>query len=222
MQNNKKNLIDLAIFIIMMYLVSSLTLIFVYDGGSLINPTKTSFCLNTNHLSDLGRAYYFNGNINPFSFFYNSSLVFLGIYVALFFYLVSSVIKQRKINKIIISLGVISGISTMFIGWLPSDLFLKQHVFSAKFAFYSFYLTSILLIIFIDKNKYKTIFYMMSILTLLFISRTFLVYWAKQADLSVETLLHIRTISEKFVIYPQMIFSLIIMFYIRKQTPHQL
>ncbi len=218
----RKNLFDITIFILLLYITSSLILTFIYDGGSPIDPEQTSFCWYNNHLSDLGRAHYFNGELNPFSFFYNSSLNFLGICVFIFLYLISAIVKNKTVQNIIIFLGILSGIGMLFIGWFPYDLFPTQHKIASSLSFYSFYLAGLLLIIFIDKKQYTIIFYLMLTLIILFISRIFLVYWAKQAGINSETFLIVKALSLKFVIYPQMIFSLIIMICLRKQIPVQI
>ncbi len=219
MRNLKRNLIDIAIFILLLYIISTFVLTYIYDGGNPVKPLQTSFCWNENLLSDLGRAYYFNGKLNPFSFFYNSSLAFLGVSIFILYYIISDVLKNKKINKIIIITGALSGIGTMSIGWFPSDLFLKTHKIASLLSFYCYYFSVLLLIIFIDKKQYKLIFHLMLTLILLFISRIFLIYWAKNAGFNPDTLFRIKAISLKLIIFPQIIFSTIIMLYIRRTTP---
>ena len=191
---------------------------YLYIGGNPINHDLSKYVLNLNYLSDLGRAFYFNGDNNPFVVFYTSSMGLVGIGTGLYFYLVSTLVEKTIIRKLIILLGVLSGIGYMFIGFYPVDLYLTQHISAGMLAFYSFFLSELLLLIFINRVKYPKVFYLTLFLVLLFVLRIFLINLTKNSGLEVEIILSLKTISQKIVVYGQIIISIMILSSLKKRA----
>ncbi len=214
----RKNLIDITIFILLQYFFITIILILLYTGGNFINNDATNYVWNLNYLSDLGRVFYFNENKNPFSFFYASSMWLVGIGTALYFYLVGSLVKKNRVKKSIIILGILSGLGYMLVGYYPVDLYLKQHISVGMLAFYSFFLAELLLIIFINKAKFPLIFYLTLLIVFLFIFRIILIFFIKNAGLEFETLLKLKTISQKILVYAQILVSTFILYSLKKRA----
>lgn len=212
----RKNLIDIAIFILIQYFFITLVLMYLYNGGNVINPLTPHFVWNLNYMSDLGRLYYFNGAHNPFWFFYTLTLSLIGIGTFLYFYLVSFLIRSNVIRKIIIISGLISGLGYMLVSFFPVDMFLTQHIRSGMSAFYMFIFANCLLAFFIDREQYPKIFYLTCFLNGLIIARILLLYFGNHWFDDAEFLLKLKVISQKLIIYAQIIISTYILYRIKR------
>jgi len=214
----RKNLIDITIFILSQYFFTSLILMYLYTGGNPVNHNVVEYVWNLNYLSDLGRVFHFNGNKNPFGIFYDVSMGLVGIGTGLYLYLVSSLVEKYKIRKWIIFLGVLSGLGYMFIGFFPVDLYLNKHVSAGMLAFYSFFLAELLLVIFINRAKFPFVFYVTLFLILLLAGRIILIYLIKDLGWETGKLLNIKTISQKIVVYGQIIVAIMILSSLKKRA----
>ena len=214
----RKNLIDITIFILLQYFFTSLILMYLYTGGNPINHNASGYVWNLNYLSDLGSVFYFNGVKNPFGIFYDASIGLIGIGTALYFYLVSSLVEKYKIRKWIIFLGILSGLGYMLIGFYPVDLYLKQHISVGMLAFYSFFLAELLLVIFVNRANFPFVFYATLFLILLFVIRILLIYFTKDLGWETGKLLNIKTISQKIVVYGQIIVAIMILSSLKKRA----
>ena len=214
----RKNLIDITIFILLQYFFTSLILMYLYTGGNPVNHDMIEYVWNLNYLSDLGSVFYFNGNKNPFGIFYDVSIGLIGIGTAIYFYLVSSLIEKYKIRKWIIFLGVLSGIGYLLIGFYPVDLYLKQHIRAGMLAFYSFFLAELLLVIFVNRANFPFVFYATLILILFFVGRILLIYFIKDLGWEAGELLNFKTISQKIVVYGQIIVAIMILSSLKKRA----
>ena len=214
----RKNLIDITIFILLQYFFTSLILIYLYTGGNPVSHDTTEYVWNLNYLSDLGRVFYFNGNKNPFGIFYVLSMGLVGVGTGLYLYLVSSFVEKNKIRKLIRILGILSGLGYMFIGFFPVDLYLKQHISAGMLAFYSFFLAELLLVIFINRAKFPFVFYATFFLILLLAGRILLIYLTKDLGWETGKLLNFKTISQKIVVYGQIIVAIMILSSLKKRA----
>ncbi len=212
----KKNLFDFTFFTLFQYLIFALILIFIYEGGNPVNPDETSFVWDLNFLSDLGRTHYFNGAPNPFWIFYNLSLSIIGIGIFLYFYFLSIIVTHKVIKKLVILFGSLAGIGYSLISFFPADLYFKQHIQSGMFGFINFIIAILLIILFINKSKYRQIYNLLLSLLILLTVRLIVIYWAKHTGVDKISMLKIHTISQKLVVLPQIIISIIVFIKLKK------
>jgi len=213
----KKNLIDISIFILLQYIVITAILILLYSGGNPINPTEHIYAFDLNYLSDLGRVRYFSQQSNPFWIFYSMSMLLVGIGTFLYFYLLSRLIENTKIRELILVLSVLSGLGFISIGLFPVDNNLKWHLSSGRLAFYIFILANLILNFFIKKKTYPYVFYATMFLNILLIGRVVLVYFITHSNMMLEEVLKFKVISQKILIYTQIIIVSSILFYIKRK-----
>lgn len=214
----RKNLIDITIFILLQYFFTSFILIYLYTGGNAIYHDDQVYAWHLNYLSDLGRAFYFNGNENPFWIFYGLSLGLVGIGTFLYFYLLSALIKNKVIKLLIILFSILSGIGYILIGFYPVDLYFTKHISAGMLGFYSFFFANLLLVMFINREKYRLIYHLTLLLIFLFLGRMLAIFIAHQAGADSLYMLQIKTISQKIVVYGQIITSIMILWSLKKQA----
>ena len=212
----KKNLIDISIFIILQYVLTTVILILLYSGGNPINPTEHFYVFNLNYLSDLGRVSYFSQQANPFWVFYALSMLLIGIGVFLYFYLLSRLITNLKIRKIIIFLSVITGLSYALISFFKIDTNLNGHIIAAMVSFYTFIFANLMINLFIKKELYPYIFYATALLNFFLISRMLILIFLNYFHIEPTELLKVRVISQKIIVYMQVIIMTSILFYIKR------
>ena len=107
--------------------------IYLFPGGSLYDPTLTSYSFSENFFSDLGVYETVSGDQNFLScFLFNSTLVMMG-FACLSFILVPRLFKQNKISYVCATIGsyiaMLSGLSFLGVGLTPADLYFHEHVF---------------------------------------------------------------------------------------------
>ncbi len=212
----KKNLFDFTFFTLFQYVIFILVLIPIYEGGNPLNPAETSFVWNLNFFSDLGRTHYFNGAPNPFWIFYNISLGIIGIGIFLYFYFLSIIITRKVIKKLIILFGSLAGIGYSLISFFPADLYFKQHIQSGMFGLVNFIIAILLIIIFINKTKYRQIYYLLLSFFIILSIRLIVIYWYKHTGDDKILLLKIHTIIQKLIVLTQIIISFIVLIKLKK------
>ena len=125
------------------------------------------YLICNNFLSQLGQIY-IEGKVNWVSaLFFNSSLFYVGVVIALFYYNFTSYFNNEssKAHIIIIRvLGIISGILFSGIAIFPTDIHLGLHVFFADSAFKVLLFLSLMHTILIYKTKLFSYHYMIGYL----------------------------------------------------------
>ena len=91
------------------------------------NPDSANYQLAHNFFSDLGRAVAHNGLQNfHASFIFNLTLLLIGTTFCIFYFAMSSLFKDTKLNLILSNLGAIfgllAGLSFIGVALTPSDL----------------------------------------------------------------------------------------------------
>jgi hypothetical protein len=213
----KRNLIDITIFILLQYILTTLVLMYLYTGGNAINTSITAYVYNLNYLSDLGRVKYFSMHPNPFWFIYTLTMILTGIGTFLYLYLLSRLVKNESIRKIIIVLGFIAGLGYAFIGFFPVDINLTRHLTAGMTAFYVFIFANLLINFYINKTEYPYVFYATTLLNVLLIGRIMLILLIDHLQLVPVELLKYKVISQKIVIYGQVILATSILYYIKRK-----
>jgi len=213
----KKNLIDITIFILLQYILITVILILLYSGGNPINPYEHTYIFNLNYLSDLGRHADFTNQPNPFCIFYCLTMVLTGIGTVLYFYLISWLIEYSKIRKFIFILGIIVGLGYTLIGIFPADINLNWHLTVGMTAFYISIFANLMINFFIKKEVYPYIFYTTTFLNILLIGRVLFNITIDFFNLTSEELLKSKVITQKIVIYSQVIIVISILYYIKRK-----
>ena len=125
------------------------------------------YLICNNFLSQLGQIY-IEGKVNWVSaLFFNSSLFYVGVVIALFYYNFTSYFNNEssKTHIVIIRvLGIISGILFSGIAIFPTDIHFSLHVFFADSAFKVLLFLSLVHTILIYKSKKFSYHYMIGYL----------------------------------------------------------
>lgn len=217
MNFKRKYFFNLAIFTLIQYVFFCIILILIYTGGNLVNQNENSFSWTFNFLSDLGRTHYFNGEQNPFWIFYNISLSIVGISIIFLFYILSLLINQTTVRKLIVFFGILSGTGYALISVFPADLQLAKHVYSGYFGIINFLIANLLFIVYVDKLRYRHIYILSLTLSILIFTRIISLFYTNFVDFNDLTMLKLNVIAQKLIVFPQIFFSLIIFFKLRKQ-----
>jgi hypothetical protein len=208
-----KNLIDITIFLLLQYLFTTLVLIVLYQGGSYFHPENNTYVLYQNYLSDLGRAYYFNGKENLFWSLYSGTLFLVAIGIMLFFYLMSKMLSIK--NKLPFFFGILSGLGYIGVTVFLVDKDLALHVFFGRVAYSSFLLGTLTSMIYWKKQHYPEIYFWLMMLNI-FLFGYLIMLFILPPSFENEFFLTLRTVSQKIIVFIQIIITSIILFKLRK------
>jgi len=205
-----KNLVDISIFFIVQFIFITLTLMYLYQGGSLLHPDAEYFIINENYLSDLGRCFYFNGNVNPFSIIFTISLSIVGVGIALFFYIISKFCHKKRYLPIIF--GSLSAIGYIGISVFWVDINYQYHLFLGKLAYLSFFIATLSLNLYMKKDYFPQIYYLLAFLNIaLFIFLTGILFIPKDVNI-----IKYSTISQKIIVIIQVGVAIRILYLLKK------
>lgn len=205
---NKINIKNLTQFLFWQYIVTTLILMVLYTGGSRYVPDTTHFVLNQNYLSDLGRTVTFAGQANPYSIFYTITLSLVGLGIFLF-YLQLTKPLTNKLKYLVIFLSFISSLSYIGIAIYPVDVDISTHVKFGKMAFFSFFFTSVLFHILMDRKKYSQANKLLFVLNTLLLGYLTLMLFGPSSSQGIWAL-QLKTIAQKVMVYSQIFLSLLI------------
>jgi hypothetical membrane protein len=129
---NNLTVYPIRIMVIYFVIVNTIA-IYLFPGGSLYDPTLTSYSFSENFFSDLGVYETVSGEQNFLScFLFNSTLVMMG-FACLSFILVPRLFKDNKVSYVCATIGsyiaMLSGLSFLGVGLTPADLYFHEHVF---------------------------------------------------------------------------------------------
>jgi hypothetical membrane protein len=205
---NKINLKNLTLLFFWQYIVTTLILMALYTGGNRYAPDLSHFVLNQNYLSDLGRTIDFAGKQNSYSIFYAITLSLVGIGIFLFFLQVTRTISN-KFKYLLILLALISSLSYIGIALFPVDQDIATHVKFGRIAFFSFFFTSTIFHILIDKKKHPKTNKLLFILNSLLFGYLALMLFGPSSAQGVWAL-QLKTIAQKVMVYSQLFLCLLI------------
>ena len=180
----------------------------LYTGGNRYAPELSHFVLDQNYLSDLGRTINFAGKPNAYSIFYAITLSLVGIGIFLFFLQATRIITS-KFKYLVISLALVSSISYIGIALFPVDTDIATHVKFGHVAFFSFFFTSALFHILIDKKKHHKINKLLFVLNSLLFGYLVLMLFGPSSSQGVWAL-QLKTIAQKVMVYSQILLCLLI------------
>jgi len=205
----------LAYGLFLQYIVITFTLMYFYQGGYYFDHEATSFIINRNYLSDLGRTISFNGQTNPAYLFYTLTLSLAGLGVSLFFLLISSTLSSRW-KYLLLFFALISSVGYIGIAFNPVDSSLQAHLIFGKLSFFAFFFASVLAHILLDRTQYRRasqIFYLLNFLLFLYL---LLMFFGPRSSSGLWALA-LKTLAQKFIVYTMMISALFILGDLRKQ-----
>ncbi len=205
---NKLNIKNLTLFFFWQYIVTTLILMALYTGGNRYAPELTYFVLDQNYLSDLGRTINFAGKQNSYSIFYAITLSLVGIGIFLFFLQVTRTINN-KFKHLVILLALISSLSYIGIALYPVDQDIATHVKFGRIAFFSFFFTSVIFHILIDKKKHPKSNKLLFVLNSLLFGYLVLMLFGPSSSQGVWAL-QLKTIAQKMMVYSQLFLCLLI------------
>ena len=153
-------LVEVPQYILVIFVILQFISMLTYSSGTFFDPLNHGYSFTRNFLSDLGRTESFSGNINFISCqIFNLSLIMAGCVFIMYFINVHNIFVLHKYYKLAYLgsiLGIMAGIALIGVGMTPSDLYLSQHVLSAKWLFRCFLGSSVCYsIIIIRSNIFK-------------------------------------------------------------------
>ena len=158
------------------FIFLNITAMMFYTGGNINNPDYDGYSFIRNFFSDLGRRYSLSGESNLIScVLFNSSLTIVGLTFITLFYKGRTIFTEYSILVFLATIfGVYSGFSYVGVAFTPADLYLKEHIFFAHWAFRALFASSILYSILIFKtdgfdNKYAYAFIIFGFMVLFYV-----------------------------------------------------
>ncbi|HUT80657.1 MAG TPA: hypothetical protein VMZ29_05570 [Candidatus Bathyarchaeia archaeon] len=156
-----------------------ITAMIIYDGGNFDEPNLPKYSFYKNFISDLGRIYTFDGELNIVPrILFQVSVIFGGIAIlTLYAFLIDIFRKEKRLKKIGItgaSSGILSAIFCMMIAFLAFDIYNKLPVI-CMFIFGIFIMLANFILFFTIRkineypNFYKVLFIGCNFLLLVFI-----------------------------------------------------
>ncbi len=203
-------------FLLMQYIIVTVVMVLFYDAGNRYAPELNHFVLDQNYLSDLGRSVGFSGKDNPSYIYYSLTLSLVGIGILLFFLQISNTISHKGKYLMLISAAV-SAIAYIGIAYYPVDVNLESHVSYGRLAFLSFFVTTLFSHLFLDKQKYKTANKLFLVLNVMLTGYLILMFFGPSSTRGVWAL-QLKTISQKIMVYSQIILCMLILKDIQKET----
>lgn len=204
------------LFLLAQYLVVCLILMFLYQGGSLFDTHRLYYVVDQNYLSDLGRTIYFSNRANPLWFVYSITLSLVGLGTILFFHYISVLVAKPRRFWLQI-LGVISGFAYIGIAIFPVDINFKAHITSGQIAYFSFFFAFLLFSFFINRKKYRRIFYVSLLMTMALLAFLLLGFFGPHSQEGVWAL-QLKTLSQKLIIAMQIFVSIILTLWVHSSN----
>lgn len=214
MRNEPGTLVRIAEFGIWQFFVLTLIAMLIYPGGTLHDTGRETYSFLNNFFSDLGRTQDFRGQANPSRWIFTVTVTLVGLSMMAFFSAVPAIFQDRRefrtVKFVAVFFGVIAGLGYVGVAFTPYDILMDWHGYSVKSGFSAFFLMSILLTWMIYKsawypNIYGHIFLFFDVLLLGYI---YLLFFGPDARESIQAM-HLQVISQKILIYSQIICMLI-------------
>lgn len=126
-----------------LYAILNVLAMIFYLGGTASDHGAVGYSFLDNFFSDLGMKFTYSGEMNTLSFIlFASSLVLVGVVLALFFILLSTYFKDpgmgKNQSKVGTIAGCVAGISCIGIAFSPWDRYLVMHMVFAYLLSLSF------------------------------------------------------------------------------------
>lgn len=204
---NLKNLTcQLTRLLFIQYIITTVIMMFLYRGGNRYAPEVNHYVFDQNYLSDLGRTVGFSGVDNPNYYFYSITLGLIGVGILLFFIQLQNTMTN-KAKHVMTALATVSAIGYIGIALYPVDLDIQTHITFGRMAFFSFFISTLLAQILLNKQTYKTANILFTILNIMLFSYLILLFFGPSSSLGVWAL-QLKTIAQKIMVYSQIILCL--------------
>ncbi len=182
----------------------------LYPGGTLHDTTPDTYSFLNNFFSDLGRTQDFEGNINPARWIFTITASIVGISVIGFVLAMPAIFEHDKrfryLKYLAMFTGLLAGIGFIGVGFTPYDIRLFGHEVAVKGGFMAFFFFAVIMTYMIYKspyypNSYGHIFTAFNAYLFYYI---LLLFFGPDAR---ETLfgLHLHVVSQKILIYFQIV-----------------
>ena len=202
------SLYNFTLFLFVQYVIVTIIMIALYDAGNRYAPESTHFVFDQNYLSDLGRSMSFTGVENPNYIFYSLTLGLAGIGIFLFFLQVQNTMTSPA--KHLISLfALASTIGYIGIALYPVNIDIATHVQFGRLAFFSFFFTSVISHILLDKGRFKISNKLFMVLNIMLFLYLLLMLFGPSSSQGIWAL-QIKTITQKIIVYSQILLCLAI------------
>ncbi len=212
----KKNLTDITIFILLQYIFMAVVLMYLYNGGNVVDAHSKEYVWNINLLNDLGRTVFYNGQKNIFWLYYSLSLFLIGIGIMLFFYLISRLLETTKLRNLIMILGVISGLGYIIMAFSPININPVLNLAASKVGLFAFISAIFVLNLFLDKDKYRFLYYNILIFNILLIIALFYQSFMLEFN-KPDFIIKYMAVMQKIIVFFQLVFASFVLYYIKKR-----
>lgn len=194
---------------IIFILFTTIAMLF-YSGGSQFYPTESGYSFFNNFFSDLGTRTSYSQKSNLISsILFTIALTAMGISIIPFFIAFYFIFQKKKFIQIIVglgsSLGLISAISYVGIGFTPWDIYLTTHMWFVYIAF-PLTLPAILLFstaIFLDDKIANVMAVVYLTLALILIGYIYLLFWGPETSTDVGR--KIQVVGQKIIVYAEVV-----------------
>ena len=213
------SLYNLTLFLFAQYVIVTIVMIILYDAGNRYAPESTHFVFDQNYLSDLGRSVSFLGIANPNYIFYSITLGLAGIGIFLFFHQVQNTMTSQT-KHLISFFALASAVGYIGIALYPVNIDIATHVQFGRLAFFSFFFTTVITHILLDKERFKTSNKLFMVLNTMLFLYLLLMLFGPSSSQGVWAL-QLKTISQKAVVYCQIFLCLGIFLNISKNKANK-
>ena len=222
----KKIIIYLGIFGAIQFLLLTSYAMWIYPGGTIHERGLESYSFLTNYFSDLGRTRNFRGELNSTCHnLFKATLTISGVCIILFFSILPSFFKH-EVAKILsycaLFCGMMAGACYIGIGWIAWNENYWGHIFFVTRGFIAFLMMSLFytLAIFLEKD-YPNKYVVMMIVFMIILFLQILVMMTGPRSWSSPDALWLQAVSQKVVVYSEILVLLYQSFGLLKMLNHQ-
>ena len=199
---------------ILQFFVVTLLCMFLYSGGTILQPELDVYSFTSNFFSDLGRTRTFTDQPNTLVFvLFTTTVVLAGLATVLFSVMFPTLFKGTKQYTAAIvgaGFGVLSGLCYVGVGLTPWDVFFDPHILFVKVGFLSFLIGSL----FIGYTMYRSAEYnnmyvwVYLVFICILIGYLYLLFFGPKDIKSAESIMT-QVIAQKILLYSQMLTMLV-------------
>lgn len=138
-----RNVFHLAAATCILFFLMTAVAMFLYPGGTYLDPTTHGYSFFANFFSDLGATRTPSGALNTFSMIlFTSALTIVGLGLAVFFVALTQFFRNARPSAMLprtaALLGVVAGLCFIGVAFTPWNLYLAAHNHFVMWAFRTF------------------------------------------------------------------------------------
>lgn len=201
-------------FGIWQFFILTIVAMVLYPGGTLHDAGPDTYSFLNNFFSDLGRTEDFEGNVNPSRWIFTTTVSIVGLAIMGFVLAMPAIFKHDKRFRILkyvaMILGVFAGFGFLGVAFTPYDIRFTGHEISVKGGFLAFFGFAVIMTYMIYQSRYYPNYYghVFMIFNAILLYYILLLFFGPDARESLLGL-HLQVISQKVLIYAQIICMLI-------------